>query len=171
MSSAGKAQVKNNHANYVSQLSTPVGYVQVFATLDGISAIQFADKPVDEKQNTLSIMAKKQLTEYFEGKRFQFDLPLAASGTEFQHKVWHALMQIGYGCTASYLDIASAVGNVNASRAVGAANAKNPIAIVVPCHRIIGSSGKLTGYAGGLSRKSFLLSLESSQSRMFIESI
>jgi len=147
---------------YISQLSTPVGYVQVSANRNEITAIQFADAAIVENESQLSALGKRQLSEYFAGTRTQFDLPLAASGTDFQQGVWQALMHIGYATTASYLDIAIAVGNRKACRAVGAANAKNPIAIVVPCHRIIGTNGKLTGYAGGMSRKSFLLSLESS---------
>ncbi|WP_371194449.1 methylated-DNA--[protein]-cysteine S-methyltransferase [Glaciecola sp. SC05] len=154
-----------------SQLNTPVGYVQIFANAQAITAIQFADEPIQENQNHVSAMGKQQLTEYFDAKRMDFDLPLAANGTEFQQTVWQALMDVSYGTTASYLDIAKMIGNVKACRAVGAANGKNPIAIVVPCHRIIGTNGKLTGYAGGMSRKSFLLSLESNQQRMFIESV
>jgi methylated-DNA-[protein]-cysteine S-methyltransferase len=100
------------------------------------------------------------LSEYFAQKRKHFQLPLAAKGTNFQQGVWAALCNIEYGQTASYLDIATNVGNPKACRAVGAANGKNPIAIVVPCHRIIGSNGTLTGYAGGMNRKSYLLALE-----------
>lgn len=156
---------------YVSQLETPVGYVQIFATQSAITAIQFSDQGVIENENAVSALGKQQLTEYFAAKRTEFDLPLRATGTEFQTSVWRALMDIGYGATASYLDIAKSIGNSKACRAVGAANGKNPIAIVVPCHRIIGTNGKLTGYAGGMTRKSFLLSLESHQPSMFIESI
>jgi methylated-DNA-[protein]-cysteine S-methyltransferase len=101
-----------------------------------------------------------QLTEYFCGERKTFDLPLAASGTPFQHQVWEALLRIPYGTTVSYGQLAALLGNPNASRAVGRANATNPIAVVVPCHRVIGTNGKLTGYAGGLPRKEGLLRLE-----------
>jgi methylated-DNA-[protein]-cysteine S-methyltransferase len=156
---------------YISQLCTPLGYVRIFASTLAITAIHFADEAIDENENNISMLAKEQLGEYFAGQRAEFDLPLAAKGTEFQQSVWRALIEIAYGETASYLDIAKALGNTKACRAVGAANAKNPIAIVVPCHRIIGTNGKLTGYAGGMSRKSFLLSLESYQQRMFIESV
>ena len=107
--------------------------------------------------------ACKQLNGYFSGTLTQFDLPLAAKGTPFQHQVWQALGEIKYGDTASYADIANAIENPKAVRAVGMANGKNPIAIVVPCHRVIGSNNTLTGYAGGLSRKQFLLNLEGAQ--------
>ncbi len=101
-----------------------------------------------------------QLCEYLDGKRECFDLPLKLVGTEFQKKVWQALCDIPYGETRSYKDVAIAVGNPKASRAVGMANNKNPINVIVPCHRVIGASGKLVGYAGGLSMKEFLLDVE-----------
>lgn len=101
-----------------------------------------------------------QLTEYFEKKRTQFSLPLAADGTEFQQQVWQQLRQIPYGGHCSYGDIANAIGRPKAVRAVGAANGRNPLAIVVPCHRVIGQNGNMTGYAGGLSRKIWLLNHE-----------
>lgn len=106
--------------------------------------------------------ASQQLSDYFLGQRRSFDLTLAATGTEFQHRAWQLLRQIPYGQTWSYGQQALALGNGNASRAVGAANAKNPLAIVVPCHRVIASNQQLTGYAGGLSRKLALLQLERS---------
>jgi methylated-DNA-[protein]-cysteine S-methyltransferase len=101
-----------------------------------------------------------QLTEYFAGKRTQFTLPLAPRGDEFQLKVWALLREIPYGQTRSYGDLARALGDVNLSQAVGWANGRNPISIIVPCHRVIGSDGSLVGYAGGLDRKRFLLALE-----------
>lgn len=104
--------------------------------------------------------AVSQLNEYFNSKRTSFDLPLNLKGTKFQIKVWQALLAIPYAKTVSYQDIAIKIGNPKAVRAVGAANAKNPLAIVVPCHRVIGKNGKLTGYNGGLSVKEFLLNLE-----------
>ncbi len=103
---------------------------------------------------------KSQLDEYFQGKRKYFDIELAPVGTEFQKKVWDALTQIPYGEVCSYKDIATKIGNDKASRAVGMANNKNPITIIVPCHRVIGSSGKLVGYFGGLDMKTGLLDLE-----------
>ena len=102
----------------------------------------------------------KQMREYFEGKRKEFDLPLRPEGTVFQKKVWNALLEIPFGETRSYQDIANAVGSPKACRAVGMANHQNPIIIVIPCHRVIGKSGKLVGYGGGLSMKEKLLLLE-----------
>ncbi len=104
--------------------------------------------------------AAKQLTEYFAGQREQFDLPLHAAGTPFQQAVWHSLQQIPYGQTWSYADVAKHIGKPTAVRAVGAANGRNPLAIVVPCHRVIGKSGSMTGYAWGLECKKALLALE-----------
>lgn len=109
--------------------------------------------------------AVQQLCEYFQGQRQTFQLPLAAKGTEFQQQVWQLLQQIPYGETWSYGQQASKLGNANASRAVGAANGKNPLAIVVPCHRVIAANQRLTGYAGGLSRKLWLLRFEQSFDR------
>jgi methylated-DNA-[protein]-cysteine S-methyltransferase len=104
--------------------------------------------------------ALAQLAEYFAGRRTAFDLPLAPAGTEFQRKVWAGLLAIPYGQTISYGELAGRIGRPAASRAVGLANGKNPVAIVVPCHRVIGSDGSMTGYGGGLDRKRFLLALE-----------
>ncbi len=113
----------------------------------------------------------RQLDEYFAGERTRFDLRLAPRGTPFQERVWKALVAIPFGRTASYGEIAHAIGNPTASRAVGAANGKNPIAIIVPCHRIIGSSGSLVGYAGGLPRKKWLLAHERNYLRRYTEMI
>ena len=106
--------------------------------------------------------ASRQLKEYFEGRRHSFELPLELGfGTEFQQAVWRALVQLPYGHTCCYGDIATGIGRPSATRAVGAAVGRNPLGIVVPCHRVIGADGSLTGYAGGLERKTFLLELES----------
>lgn len=115
---------------------------------------------VDGEKTDLTDRAYAQLTEYLKGKRKKFDFGYTLSGTEFQMKVWRALCDIPYGETRTYKQIATAVGNPKATRAVGAANNKNPIAIVVPCHRVVGSGGKLLGYAGGTEMKKFLLDLE-----------
>jgi methylated-DNA-[protein]-cysteine S-methyltransferase len=104
--------------------------------------------------------AKEQLAAYFEGRLTDFDLPLSLQGTPFQRLVWQALQEIPYGVTISYGDLARRVGNPNSSRAVGLANGHNPVSIIVPCHRVIGSNGKLTGYGGGLPRKAALLDFE-----------
>lgn len=104
--------------------------------------------------------AARQLSEYFSGRRRKFELPLAPEGTDFQRRCWRALLDIPYGETASYGDVARAIGSPKAVRAVGGANHANPIAIIIPCHRVIGSNGSLTGFGGGLDVKSYLLALE-----------
>lgn len=114
-----------------------------------------------EKDTKLLVKAKNELEEYFEGKRKEFDLPLKQEGTEFQKKVWNALSKIPYGETRTYKEIAKMIGNEKASRAVGMSNNKNNIPIIIPCHRVIGSNGKLVGYALGLDMKQYLLDLES----------
>ena len=110
-----------------------------------------------DDNNPILLEAERQLQEYFAGTRTSFSLPLDFSGTDFQKSVWHALLTIPYGETRSYGDIARQLGNDRAVRAVGAANGKNPISIIAPCHRVIGSSGQLTGFAGGLENKALLL--------------
>lgn len=113
---------------------------------------------------------RRQLEEYFAGRLTDFDLPLAPKGTAFQMSVWDELLKIGYGTTASYGEVARRLGNPNAMRAVGLANGQNPIGIVIPCHRVIGANGTLTGYAGGLSMKKTLLDLETSGAGLFAKS-
>ena len=108
--------------------------------------------------------AVRQLEDYFAGRMTAFDLPLEPAGTQFQRRVWAALETIPYGETWSYGQLARAIGNASASRAVGLANGRNPIAVIIPCHRVIGSDGSLTGYGGGLDRKRYLLSLEANAS-------
>jgi methylated-DNA-[protein]-cysteine S-methyltransferase len=120
--------------------------------------LQLNGTPCDDL--ALFVEAKRQLTAYFEGKLTQFDLPLAPDGTEFQQRVWAELQNIPFGETISYGELARRIGNPNASRAVGLANGRNPLSIIIPCHRVIGANGKLTGYSGGLSRKERLLQLE-----------
>jgi methylated-DNA-[protein]-cysteine S-methyltransferase len=146
---------------YRSQIHTSQGYIRMYATDIGVTQIKFYEQDLVENPNHISELAKAQMQQYIAGSLQQFDLPLAPTGTPFQHLVWQQLLSIPYGQTASYLNIATAINKPKACRAVGAANGKNPIAIVIPCHRIIGANGSLTGYAGGLPRKSFLLSLES----------
>lgn len=140
---------------------TKVGFYKITYTDTHIVGLKKSNHPENMGEaSALSDAAYVQITEYFFGKRKSFDLPIASKGTDFQKKVWQALCDIPYGETRSYKDIAIAVGNPKASRAVGMANNRNPIAIVVPCHRVIGSSGKLVGYAGGLETKEKLLALE-----------
>jgi len=146
---------------------TPIGKIIIACLNSAIIAVALKEKSSSfsegqglYKATTLSNQAARQLNEYFKGKRQKFDLPLAPIGTSFQQKVWKALQRISYGETKSYKQIAEGIGNPLASRAVGMANHNNPIMIIVPCHRVIGSSGKLVGYAGGLSLKQYLLDLE-----------
>ncbi len=150
-----------------TEMTSPLGMVTIQANLDGVLGIWFetcTTKPdeLGERDDHHPILTQTviQLEEYFSGLRNEFELPLAATGTDFQNQVWHALTTIPYGETWSYQDLADAIGNSKAVRAVGMANGKNPISIVVPCHRVIGKSGKLTGYAGGVERKQRLLALE-----------
>ena len=112
------------------------------------------------EETELILQCKMQLDEYFRGERKTFDLPLAPKGTDFQKKVWNVLQKIPYGETRTYGEIAAAVGNPKAARAVGMANNKNPIGIIIPCHRVVGANGKLVGYAGGMDKKEWLLQLE-----------
>lgn len=147
---------------YRDYLKTEIGWVEVSGTPDAITGINFVDeKYPDADGNSAAVQAGiQQLREYFRGERTNFDLPLEFHGTAFQQKVWRALLDVPFGETASYGDIARAIGKPKAVRAVGGANAKNPISIVAPCHRIIGSNGTLTGYGGGLWRKEWLLAHE-----------
>lgn len=126
-----------------------------------MAATEFCEEEGDgNRPNGLTEQTKRQLMEYFSGKRKAFDLPLAITGTGFQKKVWEELRHIPYGKTLSYLGLSRQIGNVKAIRAVGHANGQNPLAIIIPCHRVIGSDGSLTGYAGGLWRKKWLLEHE-----------
>jgi methylated-DNA-[protein]-cysteine S-methyltransferase len=148
-------------ALHYEYLESPIGIVEICASDKAIESIYFVDvKHNPSAPNALTKLAAEQLAAYFDGTLTQFSLPISAIGTTFQQNVWQALTQIPYGETCSYADIATRLQNPKAVRAVGAANGKNPISIVVPCHRVIGASGKLTGYAGGLHRKSWLLALE-----------
>ncbi|ENM5743036.1 methylated-DNA--[protein]-cysteine S-methyltransferase [Vibrio metoecus] len=144
-----------------------LGRVTLQANQDGLLGVWFATQTTQPEHlgtytEECPILNNviQQLDEYFSGQRTQFELPLAANGTAFQQSVWHALCKIPYGESWSYQQVAEAIGNPKAVRAVGLANGKNPISIIVPCHRVVGKSGKLTGYAGGLERKAFLLELE-----------
>lgn len=147
---------------------TPVGRILVAGDDDGLKFVQFREDDSAEQliqddweQNERALKnAVQQIHAYFAGKLTSFDLPLAPEGTAFQKKVWKALCKVKFGATASYGEIAKAIGNPAACRAVGLANGRNPIAIVIPCHRIIGTNGKLVGYGGGLDRKKTLLALE-----------
>lgn len=150
---------------YRSLLESPIGWISIEANDSAITRIEFLDAEALPKPNEgdLTEQARTQLAQYFAGERHQFDLPLAPAGTEFQQHCWQALLNIPYGETRSYADQANAIAKPKAVRAVGSANGANPISIVVPCHRVIGKSGRLTGYAGGLDKKEWLLALENQQ--------
>jgi methylated-DNA-[protein]-cysteine S-methyltransferase len=153
-------------------LASPVGTLTLAATDDGLHAIEFPRNrhPANragwtEGQHSVLDLAARQLDEYFAATRRAFDLPLAPRGTDFQRKVWLTLAGIAYGETVSYAQLAQRVGKPTAMRAVGAANGRNPLPIVLPCHRVIGADGSLTGFGGGLPTKQFLLELEGALAR------
>ena len=141
---------------------TPVGKLCIGEENGSVTRIAWSKVPEEYilAETELILRCKMQLEEYFRGERKTFDLPLAPKGTVFQQKVWNALTEIPYGETRTYGEIAAAVGNPGAARAVGMANNKNPIGIIVPCHRVVGAGGKLVGYAGGMGKKEWLLKLE-----------
>jgi methylated-DNA-[protein]-cysteine S-methyltransferase len=150
-------------------IDSPVGELKLVASDKGLVAILWEnDSPrrvrlselVTNEKHPVLVETERQLDEYFAGKRKAFSVPLDMRGTRFQQDVWAALLAIPFGETRSYGQLAKQLGNPRASRAVGAANGKNPVSIIVPCHRVIGSSGKLTGFAGGLDTKAHLLNLE-----------
>ena len=143
--------------SYTTQ--SPVGALTITADDESIIALRFGDGGTTAP-NGVILNALRQLEEYFSGSRKSFDLPTNPHGTPFQRSVWAALCDIPYGKTRTYGEIAANIGNEKASRAVGMANNRNPIAIIIPCHRVIGANGKLVGYAGGLEVKRFLLELE-----------
>ncbi len=142
---------------------TPIGRVGIAEEDGSLTQVTFQTAlPAGAvlEETPLIVQCRQELDEYFKGERKTFDLPLCPKGTEFQKKVWSALREIPYGETRAYGEIAAAVGNPKAARAVGMANNRNPISVIVPCHRVIGSDGKLVGYGGGLDKKEFLLALE-----------
>jgi len=150
-------------------INSPVGQLKVIAKGECLAAILWEnDRPervllgamIEAHDSEVLDLVERQLAEYFAGTRSGFDVPMDFQGTEFQKSVWRALLTIPFGETRSYRDIAIQIGNPAAVRAVGAANGKNPISIIAPCHRVIGSSGALTGFAGGLAAKQLLLTLE-----------
>jgi methylated-DNA-[protein]-cysteine S-methyltransferase len=166
---------KNKTAGFIIH-DSPVGSLYIAESEGFITQIQFMQRLISERhhllrevgvvsdcekpKNDIIVECCKQLNEYFAGERRVFDLPLRASGTEFQEKCWKALLTIPYGGTICYSELARRIDSPKAARAAGGANNKNPISIVIPCHRVIGKSGKLVGYGGGLDKKEFLLGLE-----------
>ena len=160
-------------------VSSPVGPLLVGASRDALVLLEFSDhdqlerfrkhfnRPLIQSASPILEAVRKQLDEYFAGTRRVFDLPLEVHGSPFQERVWAALQAISYGETCSYGAIAKSLGDANAMRAVGAANGLNPIAIVIPCHRVVNANGELGGYGGGLWRKRILLDLERGQGNLF----
>jgi methylated-DNA-[protein]-cysteine S-methyltransferase len=151
-----------NNCSYM-YYETPIGWLEVVGDEEVIEFVRFVEDESERQmigRSDIVSTCVQQLDEYFKGTRQVFDLPLKQVGTPFQQQVWEALETIPYGETVSYLHVAEKIGNKKAVRAIGGANNKNPIAIIVPCHRVIGKSGKLVGYEGGLWRKEYLLKLE-----------
>lgn len=159
-------------ADYYHTFSTPVGPLTLLTSVKGLHAILWDIEQQNKqdynllktlkssKTEKIIVATKRQLKEYFVGKRREFDLPLVLSGTDFQLKAWRELLKIPYGETISYGEQATRLGNKNKARAVGMANHCNPISIIIPCHRVIGSHGQLVGFGGGLDKKAYLLTLE-----------
>ncbi|MDX1808653.1 MAG: methylated-DNA--[protein]-cysteine S-methyltransferase [Sulfurospirillaceae bacterium] len=154
--------------NY-KRISSPIGLLYIVATKthlvgltpeSGWEKLKKRFENLHEEDNDILVKTQNQLKDYFDKKRFEFDIPLFFNGTKFQNAAWKALLQIPYGNTISYQEQAIGIGNPKAVRAIGGANGANPISIIVPCHRVIGKSGKLTGYASGLDIKKYLLELE-----------
>ncbi|MDO8953316.1 MAG: methylated-DNA--[protein]-cysteine S-methyltransferase [Gammaproteobacteria bacterium] len=155
------------------EMDSPVGRLTIISSAEGLHAILWDsdrhslryEKTISDlirsRDETTIVQTKEQLAEYFEGKRKIFDLPLIFNGTDFQIQAWKQLLRIPYAKTISYAEQAVEIGNKNKARAVGMANGLNPISIIVPCHRVIGSKGNLVGFGGGLDKKAFLLRLES----------
>ncbi|WP_300690495.1 methylated-DNA--[protein]-cysteine S-methyltransferase [Chryseobacterium sp.] len=161
--------MENSEQLVYKEVQSPVGNIRLIASDKGLAAILWEGEdykrtklsvPARQDESPVLLQTEQQLTEYFENKRKVFEVPLDLKGTEFQMKVWEALLKIPYGVTKTYGDLAGILGDVKAVRAVGGALNKNPVSIIVPCHRIVGASGKLVGFAGGIENKSVLLDLE-----------
>lgn len=145
----------------MSIISTPLGNIRISSKEGCLSELRFTEEQTDgEILDQVLLSAKEQLEEYFAGKRKIFDMPIGLGGTDFQRKVWMEVAKIPFGQTTTYMKLSQKLGNPAAIRAVGAAIGANPILVILPCHRILGSDGSLTGYAGGLERKKALLELE-----------
>jgi len=147
----------------VAYVSTPLGLAQIEGDADGLSSVSILENGPEVLPDVPEVLeeAVYQLQEYFDGTRKTFDLVLNPQGTEFQLKVWRLLLEIPYGQRISYLELSKRTGDVKAIRAVASANGKNPLWIIIPCHRVVGSDGSFTGYAGGIHRKKWLLDHES----------
>ncbi|TND09730.1 MAG: methylated-DNA-protein-cysteine S-methyltransferase [Bacteroidetes bacterium] len=151
--------MENDEIKYTAFVPSPVGYLKVEGDTRSVTAVVFCEEPGTQSAELPAHILEtiRQLEAYFNGATGDFNLPLAQPGTDFQQKVWAELVRIPFGKTISYLELSKRIGDVKAIRAAGLANGKNNIAIIVPCHRVIGSDGSLTGYAGGLWRKEWLL--------------
>jgi methylated-DNA-[protein]-cysteine S-methyltransferase len=156
-------------ALFYKEMDSPVGKLKLIASTNALVAVLWErERPdrvrlghlISDRQQPVLIEAERQLGEYFSGRRTKFDLPLEPRGSEFQQRVWRVLRKIPFGATRSYLDLAMELGSAKAVRAVGAANGKNPLSIIIPCHRVIGANGSLTGFAGGVDVKAKLLDFE-----------
>ena len=150
----------------ISYYKSPIGFIRIESSEKGICSLVFSDEQGLESQGLESLFIK-ELDEYFNRKRKAFDFPLYLKGTEFQKRVWNELLKIPFGKKISYKELTLKLGDIKAIRAVAAANGANPVSIIVPCHRVIGSDGSLTGYAGGLWRKQWLLEFESNDNLLF----
>lgn len=168
---------RNVGKHYVYRImASPVGVLKLVGSDEGLAAILWDNDRsnrvplsivAEDDKHPVLLETERQLREYFAGERQLFDLPLDFSGTEFQRKVWQALLAIPFGETRTYSQIAAEIGALRAIRAVGAANGRNPISIIAPCHRVIGSAGDLRGFAGGLERKAYLLRHEGAEMKAF----
>ncbi|WP_459501181.1 methylated-DNA--[protein]-cysteine S-methyltransferase [Bacillus sp. C1] len=145
---------------YRAYYESEIGLLEITANDEGIISVIFVEERKEENKNQIVEQCIAELDEYFNQQRTEFTVPLSAVGTPFQKKVWDALYTIPYGVSVSYLNIGEKIDNIKAVRAIGGANSRNPISIIVPCHRVIGKNGKLVGYAGGLWRKEWLLKHE-----------
>lgn len=149
----------------ITYMDSPLGKVKIVGDSDAIKMVSFVNNEERATDGVLPLVVrncKKQLKEYFDGKRKEFNVPLAPEGTDFQKDVWKALLEIPFGKTSTYAKQSVKLGDIKKIRAVGTANGKNPIAVIIPCHRVIGTDGSLTGYAGGLDKKEWLLRHENS---------
>lgn len=169
MSNLVTKNMEQDNGLVYTDIASPLGKIRLVATIRGLTAVLWEGEdytrtklsiPHRDDDAQILLLAAQQLFEYFDRERTIFDLPLDMQGTAFQLKVWNALLAIPYGHTTTYGDLARQLGDIKAVRAVGVALNKNPISIIVPCHRIIGGSGKLVGFAGGLKNKSILIDLE-----------
>lgn len=152
---------KDNGASSLYYKS-PIGWLAISGTIEGIQGLRFVEKPRKDTKDPPAclVLCRKQLDEYFVGNGTTFAVPLALEGTPFQKAVWRALLEIPYGTWTTYGEVAETIGRPNSARAVGQANNRNPVAIIVPCHRVVGNGGELVGYGSGLWRKEWLLAHE-----------